>query len=292
MLTVLYPLVSLAMIALPLALAVFFMRRFSLSQGWRWWGMGAATFVLAQAGHIPFNWLADRLLKAQIDFSRWPETQALVFSALFLGLSAGLWEELARYAMFRWWARDARSWRGAVGTGLGHGGAEAVLLGVVSLIAFFQLLALRDGDLSLLQQASIPADQLALAEQQIAAYWNAAWYEPLLGLAERLFALCIQVSLAVLVVQVFVRGQGRWLWLAIGYHALVDALAVFFVRRIGLWVEAIVAGLALFSLWIIFRLAASPPPVETGEGTPPPSAGLLAPAEPDASDLEATRYQS
>ncbi len=290
MLSILYPLVGLTMVIFPLALAVWLVRRWRAVPGWRWWGMGALTFVLSQVGHIPFNWLADRWLKASLDFSAWPPTLALLFSALFLGLSAGLWEELSRYAMFRWWARQARSWRGALLTGAGHGGVEAILLGVASLAAFFQLLALRNGgDLS----ALVPPDQLALVEQQVAAYWSAAWYVLLLGLLERVFALGIQISLAVLMVQVFLRGQRRWLWLAVGYHALVDALAVFFVQYIGLWVEAIVAALALFSLWIIFhfRPAALPGETTPGDDGPRP-ADLLAPAEVDASALDETRYNA
>lgn len=276
------------MLVLPLALAIFFARR--LGANWRLWGWGALTFVLSQVGHIPFNLVADRWLKSIFDFAAWPPDAALAFSAVFLGMSAGLWEELARYAMFRWAARDARSWRTALWTGAGHGGIESALMGLSALVAFFQLSALRGQDLSTV----VPPEQLTLAQAQVAAYWSASWYQPLLGTLERVFAMTIQLSLAVLVVQVFRRGERRWLWLAIGYHALVDALAVFLVAKIGLWVEAVIAGLALFSLWLIFRLRdddAARPQSAAADVSPPP-ADLLRPAPIDEEKLDETRFHS
>jgi uncharacterized membrane protein YhfC len=44
---------SVLMIAIPLSLAFILMRRWKL--GWRILLVGAATFILSQAGHIPFN---------------------------------------------------------------------------------------------------------------------------------------------------------------------------------------------------------------------------------------------
>ena len=49
----------LLMIGLPVGLGVYLTRRFRL--GWRLWWIGAATFVLSQVGHIPFNWILTRL---------------------------------------------------------------------------------------------------------------------------------------------------------------------------------------------------------------------------------------
>ena len=285
-LLVLYPLTGILIMAAAFWPALWLTRRFALP--WRLWGIGAATFFLSQAGHIPFNWLADRLLKARIDFSAWTPTAALLFSAVFAGLSAGLWEELARYAMFRWWAKDARDWRTALMTGAGHGGLEALLVGGLSLVAFFQLLALRGVDMS----ALVPADALTQAQMQVAAYWSAPWWQPFMGLLERLFALCIQLSLAVLMVQVFRRGQLRWLWLAVGYHALVDALAVFLVHEIGFWVEAVIGGLALFSLWMIFNLRDDDRPLAAAAAAPVMSLPLDAVPLDAEDDLDSARYQS
>jgi hypothetical protein len=49
-----------------------------------------------------------------------------------------------------------------------------------------------------------------------------------------------------------------WFWLALLWHALVDAVAVYVVQEAGiLVVEGFVALFALISLWIVFRLRQS-----------------------------------
>ena len=55
---------GLLMIAMPIGLGIFLTRRFHL--GWHLWWLGAATFVLSQAGHIPFNWLITRFFQLGI----------------------------------------------------------------------------------------------------------------------------------------------------------------------------------------------------------------------------------
>ncbi len=111
---------GLLMIAMPVGLAFYLTRKFKLD--WRLWWIGAAVFVLSQVGHIPFNALVGPLFN-QSAIVAMPVASQRLISAVFLGLSAGLFEELFRYGMFRWWAKDARSWRKGVLTGAGHGGA-------------------------------------------------------------------------------------------------------------------------------------------------------------------------
>ena len=49
-----------------------------------------------------------------------------------------------------------------------------------------------------------------------------------------------------------------WFWLALLWHALIDAVAVYVVQEVGiLEVEGIVAVFALISLWIVFKLRQS-----------------------------------
>lgn len=246
---------SLLMIGLPIVLAIILTRQWKL--GWRLWFVGGATFIISQIGHIPFNALASSLLN-QTALKNLSPDQSHIFNAIFLGLSAGLFEELARYAVLRWWLKDARSWRKGVLFGAGHGGAEAILLGGLAMYAFFQLVVLRSVDLSTV----VPTAQLAQAQQQVAAYWSADWYAALLGALERLFTLVIQISLAVLVMQAFIRKQSVWVWLAVIYHAVVDATAVLVAPSIGgYWTEVVVGGFAIFSLAIIFILR-QPEPAE------------------------------
>ena len=277
-----HPLNGLLMVAIPVGLAILLQRRFRL--GWRLWGIGVATFVLSQVGHIPFNLLLTNLFQNGT-LPPPPSDWRPYFNPVVLGLSAGLWEELSRTAVLLWWARDARSWRKGVWLGAGHGGIEAILLGLYVLYTFIQLAALRGADLSTL----VPPDRLALAQQQVQTYWSIPWPLTLMGALERALTIPVQISLSVLVMRAFLSRQPGWVALAVFYHALVDAVCVY---TAGIWgaqpwgvyaIEGVLAGFTLLSIIFIFTLR-RPSLDQPDEPAPPPSAPLPAPLT--AADLQ------
>ena len=273
------------MVAMPVGLAIYLMRRWKL--GGRIWWIGAATFILSQVGHIPFNWIVGKLLN-QTGMAAWNPTAQLIFNAIFLGLSAGIFEETARYLVLRYWAKEARSWRNGVLFGAGHGGAEAIILGVLVLYGFIQMVAIRNADLTKLFSAS----QLALAQQQVRSYWSMTWYDSMLGALERFFTIPCQIAMAVMVMQVFTRKQIRWLIMAIGYHAILDGSSVLGSRYLGVYgTEAVICGFAILSLVLIFILRRPEPSEDTPPKPPAPVVSLPVPVEETSENLEKTRYQ-
>ena len=275
---------GLLMVGLPIALGIYLTRRFRL--GWRLWWIGAATFVLSQVGHIPFNILVPLFIERVLLLPPL-QTQSIALYALFLGLSAGLWEELSRAAVYRWWADDARSWRKGVLMGAGHGGIEAIILGLLVLGTFVYMAAIRSVDLSTI----VPPVQMDLARQQISAYWSAPWHLAILGTVERVFTIPFHITLSVMVLQAFTRRQWWWVALAVIWHAAVDALIVYLSA---VWapfewrpyaVEGVIALSALISLVILFTLR-RPEPVET----PPAEVVVPPPLEikPESLKLDAT----
>ena len=261
-----YPLSALAILSLALGTGVLLTRGFRL--GWRLYWIGAATFIASQALHIPFN-LGLGALIASGRLPIPPAAWRLVFNALVLGLSAGLFEELARYATYRWWAREARSWGRGLLLGAGHAGIEAVLTAGLILWAYLNMLALRGGSLP----GGLSPEQAGQLQAQVQAYWSVVWYDSLLGAAERLMVLPVHLALSILVLQVFTRrqdfqrrqvfrlrqvlrpSQGGWLLLAIGWHTLLDAAAVFFAGSAGIYAaEAAIAVIAVLSLAILLAL--------------------------------------
>ncbi|HZD55494.1 MAG TPA: YhfC family glutamic-type intramembrane protease, partial [Anaerolineales bacterium] len=103
-----YPLAGLLILVLAIGTGVVLTRKFNLS--WRLYAVGAAAFIASQIFHIPFNaWLLQPLAQ-QVVSPALSRTQSLLISAALLGLSAGLFEEAARYIAYRWWVKDARSW--------------------------------------------------------------------------------------------------------------------------------------------------------------------------------------
>ncbi len=277
------------MLGLAVGLGVWLTRKFGLP--WRIWWIGAATFVFSQVGHIPFNLGLTKLFSEGL-LPAPPENYRLIFNSIVLGLSAGLWEELARYATYRWWAKDVRSFRKGVLLGAGHGGIEAIILGGLVLYTFIQMVAVQGADLKSL----VPVEQIALAEAQVATYWSTPWYLSLLGAVERFFTLIAHVALSILVLQSLTRGKSYWLWLAVMWHAFLDAAAVYSANTWGfVWAEVVLGGITLFNLGLIFVLS-QPEPLEPEieQPAPLPTPGqisILPEIEITEESLQNTRYQ-
>lgn len=241
MLAIVYAVSFLGMIALPVVLWFHFRRRFVLP--WKPVVAGAVTFIASQVLHIPLVVGMGPML----------QSASLLVNAVILGLLAGIFEETARYILFKFVLRDARSWKEGVLVGLGHGGIESLLLGILAAVTFVTMIGYRSIDLSTVP--SIPADQLELARQQVEAYWSAPWYMAVLGVVERVFAIALHVSLSVMVLYAIASRRPLWFWLALLWHAVVDAVAVYVGQQVSLLaVEGIVAVAALISLWIVWSL--------------------------------------
>jgi len=250
MLFILYSLNALLMIGMPIGLGLWLARK--TKAPWRLFGIGVMTFIGSQVVHLPLNAGLTFLFKA-IWPSMQPQSWHIPFNAIVLGLTAGLCEETARYVGYRWLAKKARYWRDALMLGAGHGGIEAILLGGYVALTFVNMIVLRQMDLATL---GLTGDALAKAQRDVATFWSAPAYLVLLGAVERLFSLSIHISLSAMVLQVFTRRNGGWLALAIGYHLLTDATAVF--GALSGWsplvIESAVGMFALVSLAMIFSL--------------------------------------
>ncbi|MFZ6029120.1 MAG: YhfC family glutamic-type intramembrane protease [Chloroflexota bacterium] len=289
LLTVTYSLNALLMMALGVGLGAWLIHRFGLS--WRLYGIGALTFVLSQVGHIPFNALILPWL-FQIGMPRPPVAAGILGVAIFAGLSSGLWEETARWVMYRWGVKEARSWREALVLGAGHGGIEAVIFGALAAWTFIQALALSGvADLSTV----VPAERLPEIQTFMEAVWSASWPASLLGALERLLALPLHLALSVLVLQVFRRRQMRWWLFAVLWHAAANGVTYGFLQ----WSQSAYLTELVFSLFtlgscvIIWLLRDRQVP---GVSAAAPEAQpvlpvAIRPAAETNEDLEKTRYQ-
>jgi uncharacterized membrane protein YhfC len=277
----------LLMIAMPLALGVYLARKLNVE--WRLFGLGALIFIVSQVFHIPFNtWVLSPVMeKLGLDGD---VPAQLVVSALLLGLSAGIFEEVARYLVYRFQLREARdrTWSSALMLGAGHGGIESVILGILVLYGFIQLFALKDANLENL----IPLDRLDVTQAQVNLFWAAPWYAAILGAVERAATLCFHISASVLVLQVFRRRNILWLWLAIGWHTLLNAVAVFSVQTWGVYIaEALIVAAGVASVAIIFLLR-EPTSMQDPElpAQPEESLAKFEPQKPSLEILEDSRY--
>lgn len=240
---------ALIMLGLPLLVAAALMRKHKLS--WRLFFYGAIAFAVSQILEIPFNRYLLQPLVEMINGQPLAEASNLGMGGILFALSAGVFEESSRAIVYWVSLREYTRWKDAVLYGVGHGGLEAIFLGGIALYAFFQATAYRNIDLNNL----VPLEQLQLARAQLDLYWSLPWYAALLGALERIFAMLIQVTLAVMVLQAFIRKKVHWFFLAIGWHTLVDAVVVIGIQTWDIYfVEFLIGLMALFSLAILWRL--------------------------------------
>jgi ABC-2 type transport system permease protein len=245
-----YTLSVATMILVPVVLAIVMRRHFVVP----WWlfCVGIATFTGAQIVHIPLNsWLTDvGLLPALPD-----ESNRLQW-AIILGFTAGFTESTARavgyWLLFRW--QKAQRMQAALMVGLGHGGFEAMgLIATITAASVASLLALQGTDLAALD---LTAAQITAVQQQMDALLASPW-NAFLPLLERVLAIGLHMALSLLVWLAFRRRNvGYWL-LAVAYHMLVDATAVYIpqVMDIGGWLLVVVALLiapGLIWLWRVW----------------------------------------
>lgn len=247
------PLNGLLMIAMPIALAIFLQRRLGVRGSL--FGAGALTFIASQVLHIPFLSLLTALF-AQHVLPAPPSEWALPFNAVVLGLAAGLFEEVARWIAYRYFLRTARTWKEALMFGAGHGGIEAILLGMVVLVTFAAMYTFQT------TPGLIPAGQSAQIQAQLGPYWSQLPLAVFVGAYERVTTLCTHVAMAVLVLQAFTRRNILYLVAAILWHAAVDAIAVYAAPTWGIAVtEAILTvwGVAALLLIVAMRPRAPEP---------------------------------
>ncbi len=198
----------------------------------------------------------------------WFQTLAMnpVPYGLFLGVTAGLFEEFARFLACGLLLKRNRRYVDAAAFGFGHGGIEAILLaGLPLLSSLIMVAALNNGTLDTIvgqAQAQTVASQLSALTPLMSS----------LGGVERILAVCIHLGLSILVFLGFAKNKPwRYLLIAILLHAVVDASVVIvpaYVKMDALGLEAMVAVFALallaWGLWAkrLFPQSESPSTAE------------------------------
>ncbi len=253
MLYLTYSLDILILLAVPIALGAFLVRKYELEA--RWWWIGAMVYIVSQVILQPLQTFALNPWLNNLNLSgRLPSIGVLIFGGLLLGLSVGVVEELLRYGMFRWWARDARTFESGLLLGTGQGGAASIALAFLVLYNFVNMAIVRNLDLTTLA----PADQAQIMQVQITAFWSAPWFYTLREAIGQLFMLTIQICLALMVLQSFVRKQWFWVLLAIAFHILVEAARVIVLNLSNEnWMNVTLGIFAVFSILIILTMRQS-----------------------------------
>jgi len=189
--------------------------------------VGAAAFLVSKLLQIPLQGLVDAQLAERSTFLQLGIT--LSFAPLF--------EELARYATFGWILKKARSYREGVFVGLGHGGFEAMAIGVLVLVTVSQVVDVPEGT----------AEALYARDIRDAPFWIY-----LLACLERPSAMIFHCGASLLVMEVFRSGRMRYLLYAMGLHYLLNAVGIIMAQNYGVAAaECAIVLVALIPLVIV-----------------------------------------
>lgn len=138
---------------------------------------------------------------------------------IFLGITAGLFEEVGRFLGFKLALKDKRTWFDGLSFGIGHGGMEAMIISGVSNIQNLVILIS-------LNAGSYDSRKFGIAEEKIRGLFETTTsMNVLLGGIERVFAILIHVGLTLLILYGINQRKNIYLYLAILIHGTIDTAA-------------------------------------------------------------------
>ncbi len=157
--------------------------------------------------------------------------------ALYGGLAAGVFEETGRFLSMKFLMKKEPSKPlPGIAYGVGHGGAEMLILFGITMINNLVISALINSGQADAIFAKVPEEAAGQLQAQLDQLQTLGAGTLLIGLWERFSALILHLGLSMLV-WVAVRKGGKWQWLfpaAIVLHAIVDAGAVLLQKSAGL----------------------------------------------------------
>lgn len=150
-----------------------------------------------------------------------------VFYVVYGALAAGVFEETGRFVAFKLFFKNENDPKASIMYGLGHGGAEAVLLAGLTMLSYALLAISINSVVSDTVFSSATEEQRALLAAQLSQLTEFAMGAGLLTVFERIAAIILHTSLSV---AVFAGAKKNLLFypLAIAVHALFDVPAAMF----------------------------------------------------------------
>ena len=215
------------------ALAAFALAVTVIVVGRRRWRFSARSCVVGALVFVVFALVLESAAHAAV-FTALPALQrSAALYALYGALAAGVFEELGRVCGFALLRRIDRGPDGtgrALGAGVGHGCAEAVVVvgfGMVTSIVLSITVVNAGAADSVLSQ--LPEALRGAYAQRLDALVATPAPLYLLGIGERAVAIVLHIALSVLVWMAFSGRIGRW-WIlgAVLAHALCDAGAALY----------------------------------------------------------------
>lgn len=217
-------------IAVPVCLAVWLMRKYRAR---------LSTILIGAGTFIVFALVLESIMHQLV--LKGPNGPTIMGNTLLFavygGLAAGVFEETGRFLSMKFLLKKEPSTAlPGIAYGIGHGGAEMLIIFGITMISNLVVSALINAGLSGILFAKVPEDAAAQLQAQLNQLQTVGAGTLLIGLWERISALVLHLGLSMLV-WVAVRKGGKWLWLfpaAVALHAIVDAGVAMLQKSVGM----------------------------------------------------------
>lgn len=173
--------------------------------------------------------------------------------ALFLALTAGIFEEVGRYIVMKLFMKKGLNWKNGIAFGIGHGGIEAIIIVGLTLLNYVVIsMMINSGLFDSAIAATLPP---AIAEQIRSTLVDTPAINFLGGGFERTMTMIIQIAFSVMVLYAVKFKKPIYLLYAILLHAAVDAPTVILVNMgLNIWLtELYIAACAAVGLIYIMK---------------------------------------
>ncbi len=178
----------------------------------------------------------------------------LILYAIYVGLSAGIFEETGRLFSMKVFMKKTLSKENALMYGIGHGGCEAIMIvGLTSISNIVTSVMINTGSIGGLLDKLDPAVKETTL-QKLSLLWLTPSYQFYMAGAERISAILLHICLSYLVYKAVKNNKLRIYVLAILIHAAIDAATVLLAQNVPVYVfEMIVFAVVLLLSFAIHR---------------------------------------
>lgn len=144
-----------------------------------------------------------------------------ILISLFLGLTAGIVEEIGRFIGFKLLRKNKfYDYKNGIAFGIGHGGIEAIILvGLTYINNIVMSVMINAGIYDEMIGANLAPETAAFVKSQLI---DTETYVFLVGGIERIFAVIIQIALTLVVLYGVKNKKNIWVLVAILLHAVID----------------------------------------------------------------------
>jgi len=228
-------------IGVPIGLLIYFRKKYHIS--FKVVIVGVLTWII-------FSQILEKLLHITVLKTTHIMAYPLIFS-IYGALAAGIFEEVGRYTSYKLFLKGKTEWKDGIAFGIGHGGIEAIFIGLMSNVQNIVFAIMINGGTLEQLRGKLPSATLVQLKSSLLQITPITATLP--GV-ERIFAIIVHIFCSLLVLYGVKHNKKVYLFLAILVHAFIDFVPALYQTHVitNIFIaEALVMICALVALILI-----------------------------------------